>query len=232
MFQNAPANKGAAQVEECFMDRGQSFVAYAQSPELMQPGDGAFHHPPGLAQVAAMRSSAFGNLVSDAALLQCQAACTTVVSTIGLNGLGLFQWPPALSPNRVDAIDQWQQLRHVLPVGFGQNDIDLDALRVDEDVCLLPALRRSVGFGPVFSAMHSPYRRTFGNDTGEIALIGATQFIQQHTVQLAPYAGLLPGTHPAPTGHTRATPHFLRQHFLQNSRLQNKQDARQYAPIV
>jgi len=51
------------------MDRGQPFVAYAQSPELMQPGDGAFHHPPGLAQVAAMRSSAFGNLAADAALL-------------------------------------------------------------------------------------------------------------------------------------------------------------------
>lgn len=122
------------------MDRGQSFVAYAQSQELMQPGDGAFHHPPSLAQVAAMRSSAFGNLVSDAALLQCQAVCMTVVSTIGLNGLGLFQWPPALSSNWVDAIDQWQQLRHVMPVGFGQNDIDRGAFRVDEEVALATRL--------------------------------------------------------------------------------------------
>ena len=87
------------------MDRGQSFVAYAQSPESMQPGDSAFNYPSGLAQVAAMRSSAFDNLVLDAAFHQCQAVCTTVISTIGLNGLGLFQWPATLSPNWMDAID-------------------------------------------------------------------------------------------------------------------------------
>jgi len=80
--------------------------------------------------------------------------------------------------------------------------------------------------------MHSTYRRPIGNDTGKIELIGTTQFIQQHTVQLVPYAGLLPGTRPVPTRHTRATPHFWREDFPQNSRLQNKQDARQYAPTV
>jgi hypothetical protein len=78
-----------------------------------------------------MRCSAFGNLVVNAALLQCQAVCTTIVGTIGLNGLGLFQRPPALSSNWVDAIDQSQELRDVLPVSLGQNDIDRDALRVD-----------------------------------------------------------------------------------------------------
>ncbi|MDB5760559.1 MAG: hypothetical protein JWM30_3848 [Burkholderia sp.] len=98
------------------MDRGQSFVAYAQSPKLMQPGDSAFDYPPGFTKIAAMRCSAFGNLVVNAALLQCQAVCTTIVGTIGLNGLGLFQWPSALSSNWVDAVNQWQQLRDVVPV--------------------------------------------------------------------------------------------------------------------
>ena len=98
------------------MDRGQSFVAYAQSPKLMQPGDSAFDYPPGFTKIAAMRCSAFGNLVVNAALLQCQAVCTTIVGTIGLNGLGLFQWPSALSSNWVGAVNQWQQLRDVVPV--------------------------------------------------------------------------------------------------------------------
>lgn len=122
------------------MDQGQSFVAYAQSPKLMQPGDSAFNYPPGLAKIAAMRCSAFGNLVVNAALLQCQTMGATVVGSIGLNGLGLFQWPPALSSNWVDAINQWQQLRDIMPVGLGQNDIDRDALRVDEDVVLAARL--------------------------------------------------------------------------------------------
>jgi hypothetical protein len=55
-------------VKEGFMNRGQSFVANAQSPELMQPGDSAFDYPPGFAKTAAMRCSAFGNLGLDAAL--------------------------------------------------------------------------------------------------------------------------------------------------------------------
>jgi hypothetical protein len=35
VFISSPTNEGTAQVEECFVNRGQSFVAYAQSPELI-----------------------------------------------------------------------------------------------------------------------------------------------------------------------------------------------------
>jgi hypothetical protein len=122
------------------MDRGQSFVAYAHSPKLTQPGDSAFDYPQGLAKIAAMRSTAFSNLVVDAALLQCQSVCMTIVGPIGLNGLGLFKRPPALSSNRINTINQWQEQRDVMPVGPGQNDIDRDALRVDEEVVLTACL--------------------------------------------------------------------------------------------
>ena len=135
------------------MNRGQSFVAYAQSPELMQPGDGAFNHPPGLAEIAAMRCSAFGNLVLDAALLQRQAVGAAIVGTIGLYRFGLLQWPSALSSNRMNAVDQGQQLRDVMPVGLGQNDIDRDALRVDEEVVLAARL---TAIGWVRSAFFPP----------------------------------------------------------------------------
>jgi hypothetical protein len=36
-------------VKEGFMNRWQAFIANAQSPELMQPGDSAFDYPPGFA---------------------------------------------------------------------------------------------------------------------------------------------------------------------------------------
>jgi hypothetical protein len=68
----------------------------------------------------------------------------------------LFQWPSALSSNWVDAINRWQQLCDVVPVSLGQNDIDLDALRVDEEVGLSARLT-AIGwvrsaFSPRFTA--------------------------------------------------------------------------------
>ena len=132
------------------MNRGQSFVAYAQSPELMQPGDGPFDYPTGPSQITAMRCSTLGNVVPDAAFLQCLAVGTTIVSTIGLNGLGLFQRPPALSSNWVDTIDQRQQLRDVMPVRLGQNDVDRDALRIDEEVVLAARLTAIGWVGSTF----------------------------------------------------------------------------------
>ena len=214
------------------MDRGQSFIAYAQSPKLMQPGDSAFDYPPGFAKIAAMRCSAFGNLVINAALLQCQTMGATIVGTIGLKGLGLFQRPPALSSNWVDAIYQWQQLRDVMPVGLGQNDIDRDTLRVDEEVVLAARL---TAIGWVRSTFFPPCTaRTdeLSATTREKSSLSAPRNLSKHAVELAPYAGLLPGTHPAPASHAGAAPHFLWQHFPRNSRLQNKQDARQYASII
>ena len=55
---------------------------------------------------------------------------------------------------------------------------------------------------------------------------------QQYPVQLALYPGLLTGTHSAPARHAGAASYLLGQHFPPRSRLQNKQDARQYASIV
>ena len=122
------------------MNRGQPIVAYTQSSKLMQPGDSTFDNPPGLAQVAAMRGPSSGELMPDAALLQCQAVRGAIVGTIGLDKPGLSQWSTALSSNRLHAVDQRQQLRDVMPVGLGQNDIDWDALRIDEEVVLAARL--------------------------------------------------------------------------------------------
>lgn len=80
------------------MNRRQSFITHAQPPEMVQPGDGAFDHPAGLAQIAAALGSASGNLMQDAALLQPQAVSTAVVGAISLNTLGVFQRPSAFAP--------------------------------------------------------------------------------------------------------------------------------------
>lgn len=76
----------------------------------------------------------------NAALFQCQTMGATIIGTISLNGLGLFQWSPAVTSNWVNSIHQWQQLRDVMPVRPGQNDIGRGALRVDEEVVLAACL--------------------------------------------------------------------------------------------
>ncbi len=127
------------------MNRRQSLIAHPQTAELMQPGDGAFNHPSGLAQIPAMLGTASGNLMQDATLLQRQAVSTTVVGTISLNTFGLFQRPSAFASHRRYTINQRHQLRNVMPVGLGQNDIDRDALRIDEKV-VLAALLTAIGW--------------------------------------------------------------------------------------
>jgi hypothetical protein len=138
------------------MNRGQSFISNTQSVKLMQPCDGAFHHPAGLAQMAAMRSAALGKLVPDSPVLQDLPMLRAVVGTIGLHTLGLLQGPSPLALDRRHAIEQRNELRDVMPIGLGQNDIDRRTLRIDEKVVFasrLAAIRgvRS-GFFPPWTA--------------------------------------------------------------------------------
>jgi hypothetical protein len=126
------------------MNRGQSFIAYAESSKLVQLGDATCDESPGLVQIAAVHGSASGNLVLYAALLQRQAVRTATVSTVGLDRLRLFQWSPELSSNRLNAINQRQSLCDVMPVGLGDK-ANRHALRVDEEV-VLAALLAAVGW--------------------------------------------------------------------------------------
>lgn len=127
------------------MNRRQPLVAHSKPTELMQPGDSAFDHPSGLAQIAAVRCSTPRNLMQDATLFQRQAVSTAVVSAIGLHTLGLADRSSTFAAHRWYAIDQGQQLGDVVPVGFGQNDIDRDTLRIDEKV-VLAALLAAIGW--------------------------------------------------------------------------------------
>lgn len=87
-----------------------------------------------------MRGPSLGNLVPDAALFQRQAVSAAIVGPIGLDRFWSSQWPPALAADRFYAVNQRQQLRNIMPVGLGQNDVDRDALRVDEKVVLAACL--------------------------------------------------------------------------------------------
>ncbi len=112
------------------------FIACAQTSELMQPGDGALNDPARDAQAAAVLGVATSNERIDAASSQGISMRLRVVATISLHEIGLATRTTRLASDRGNRIDQWQQLRNVVAVGFGKNDAQRNALCVAEDVVL------------------------------------------------------------------------------------------------
>jgi hypothetical protein len=122
------------------MNRRQALVSDSQATELMQPGEGAFHHPPCLAQIAAMASATSGNLMAYALPVQGLPMLVTVVPAIGLHALRFAQWPSAFARNWGQAFEQGHELRNIVAIGLGQNPIEREALRIDEKVVFAPRL--------------------------------------------------------------------------------------------
>ena len=61
----------------------------------------------------------------------------------------------------------------------------------------------------------------------QIDLVRLPQPIEQHPMELAPDACLLPVAQPSPTGHSAATAHLQRQQLPRNAALQDEDDAGQ-----
>jgi hypothetical protein len=65
-----PTDQGTPEREECLVYVGPLFVANAQTPELKQPGEGSFYHPPPSTQSTAMLGVALGRERHDVASTQ------------------------------------------------------------------------------------------------------------------------------------------------------------------
>src|SRR5262245_38686524 len=89
--------------------------------------------------------------------------------------------------------------------------------------CLDPALRRSVGFGPVFFPAHGADGAAVDDGPPLVETAAPTEFSEQRLMKLLPYPGALPLHQPALAGAARATAHLLRQH-PRNARPQHEQN--------
>src|SRR5689334_17511728 len=134
--QMAPANEATAKREERLMYIGTALEAHAQAPKLMQPCVGAFHYPTRSTQATAMFGTSAGDQRRDAPLQQCGPMRVRVVSTVGLQRFGPALRMAYLSGDRRNAVNQRQQLSHIVIVGAGQNDIQRNALRVRDEMVL------------------------------------------------------------------------------------------------
>lgn len=95
-----------------------------------------FDDPTEFAEAAAVFRPTPGDNRLDAALSKSAAMRVGIVTTVGVDELGLAKRSAASTTNRWDSVDQRKQLRDIVAVCTGQNRADRNAVRVYEDVVL------------------------------------------------------------------------------------------------
>jgi len=83
-LQKLEADEAAADRKEGFVDVVSAFVADAEAPVLVQPGDGALDDPALLAEPGTVRALRPGDLRLNAAAVQLAAAVARVVGAIAI----------------------------------------------------------------------------------------------------------------------------------------------------
>ena len=123
-------NDGATECQERLVDVGAAFVTDAQAAELVQPTEGAFDNPAGFAQATAVRRSAAGQLIGDAALLQPAMVRGTAVGTISLHCHGSLPRATDFAAERRDSHYERLQLAAVMHVSRRQLDTQRQSLGI------------------------------------------------------------------------------------------------------
>ncbi len=145
------------------------FVVNLEPSERMKPGKGTFDDPARFTEATAMRRTDFGKQRRDAAFAQVLPVWLGTVAAVTLNDFRFALRASASSSNGRNRLGQRIELRNVVAIRSSRDDRERDALRVDDGGGLLPSLRRSVGFVPVFAPpasrgpkgcrqWHVPYR--------------------------------------------------------------------------
>lgn len=120
------------------MDLGAAVVADEQSFEVVEPGEGAFDHPAGLAEPGAVLGIAPRDLGSDAAAAEFAPLRPMVVATVGQQPGGPASGCAGLAAHSRDGVHERQELGYVVAVAAAERPGKRDAVAVDEEVVLRP----------------------------------------------------------------------------------------------
>ena len=112
-------NKNTSHGHKSLMDIGPSFITNTQSPKLMQPTQGAFHHPAVGPQPTAVTRTSLGNTGFNPYLSQRLTIRFGIVSPIGIQLCKTITGSTAFAGHRRYGIDQRQQLDHIMAIGCG-----------------------------------------------------------------------------------------------------------------
>lgn len=128
-----------------------------QTPELVQPGIAAFHHPPHGAQPGAMSRASAGHYRRDPQTSQRPVVFGTVVGAVGEHRVRTAAGTPPPTADRWDRVHQRQKPGDIADVTAGQEHRQGDTTTVGDHMVLgtRPAAvdRARPGLGPPFNAL-------------------------------------------------------------------------------
>ena len=143
MLEEAEADEGAAEVEEGLMEVVAALIAPGEAAEVVQPGDGAFHHPAVATEAVGALDAFAGDAGDDVAAAQGVAAVGVVVALVRVQLGGACSPPPVGLLDGRDRVDQCGEDGVVGAVGAREAAGEREALAVDDEVVL------RAGFGAV-----------------------------------------------------------------------------------
>ena len=135
------------------MNARTSFVSQIESTKSMEPGQRAFDDPARASQSAAVRTATFRQLAGDPASRECVAMRLRVIPAIALHEAGLPQGPTGAAAQGRNAVDERQQLGHVVPVRRREARDDRNPVRVGKNMMFRPGL---TAIGRVRSSFFPP----------------------------------------------------------------------------
>jgi len=135
------------------MHAGSAFVSQVEATKSVEPRERALDDPPGASESAAVRAAAFRQLAGDPALFECVPMWLRVVTTVALDHARSPQRPTWAAAQRWNAVDQGQQLGHVVPVRRREARDDRNPVGVGENMMFRPGL---TAIGRVRSSFFPP----------------------------------------------------------------------------
>ena len=127
------------------MDLGRAFIAHAEPPELMQPGDGPLNDPARGTEPAAVRRSPLGEQGPNPALPQPHPMRFGVIRPVALDHRGARPGTAPAALHGRNPVHQGQELGDIMSVCTRQRRVERDPVGVTDDVMLAPrftAVRR------------------------------------------------------------------------------------------
>ena len=135
------------------MNARTTFVPQIESTKSMEPGQGSFDDPARTSQPAAVGTAAFRQLAGDPATVEFVAMRLRVIPAVALHEAWLPQRPTRAAAQGRNAVDEWQQLGHVVPVRRREAREDRNPVRVGKNMMFRPGL---TAIGRVRSSFFPP----------------------------------------------------------------------------
>jgi hypothetical protein len=129
------------------------FVSHVQSTESMQPRQRALDDPSRSPKPAPVGPSAFRQLAGDPAPLEFVPMRLRIVPAVALHEARLSQRPARAPAQRRNAVHEWQQLRHVVPIRRREARDNRNPVGVGKNVVFRPGL---TAIGRVRSSFFPP----------------------------------------------------------------------------